>query len=271
MWQSVDRVLQPMTFSYHTASAFAILVASNGVRTTAVTLFSNRQLNTLALWQGDPWLLMTDDEDIALTGSERVVYGVLDVDNVETSIVTLTVGNDTNTTHVATTSSHGNDTSVELNEVGNLSGCKVDLYSVVNLDGWVRVSNSSSIVRDQEWDSALAQLYSLDLAELVFGLLSLNSVDSETALGVVDKTEVLASLLDGNDIHEACWVCSVGADLAIDLDQALHDNGLGLTCVESILQTVSDEYDEGHALAELVRTCGWTRSVGTGQFVQKPM
>lgn len=90
-------------------------------------------------------------------------------------------------------------------------------------------------MRDQEWDSALAQLNSLDLAKLVFGLLGLDSVDGEATLGIVDKTEVLASLLDRDDIHESCWVGGIGADLAINLDQALHDNGLGLASVESIL------------------------------------
>lgn len=90
-------------------------------------------------------------------------------------------------------------------------------------------------MRDQEWDSALAQLNSLNLSKLVLGLLGLDSVDGEATLGVVDQTEVLAGLLDADDIHEACWVCSVGSDLAINLDQALHDNGLGLAGVESIL------------------------------------
>ncbi len=93
----------------------------------------------------------------------------------------------------------------------------------------------SCIVRDQEWDSALAQLYSLDLSELIFGLLGLNSVDGEAALGVVDKTELLASLLDADNIHETCWVGGIGSDLAINLNQALHDDGLGLAGVEGIL------------------------------------
>lgn len=109
---------------------------------SAVSLLSDGKLDALALWQRDPWLLRSDDENVALTGSERVVYGILDVDNVEASIVTLTVGNDTNTTHVTTTSSHGNDTSVELDVVGDLSGCKVDLNGVVNLDGWVWVTDA---------------------------------------------------------------------------------------------------------------------------------
>lgn len=93
----------------------------------------------------------------------------------------------------------------------------------------------SRIVRDQEWDSAFAQLHSLDLAKLVFCLLGLDSVDGEAALSIVNQTEVLAGLLDADHVHEACWVGSIGSDLAINLDQALHDNGLGLARVERIL------------------------------------
>ena len=90
-------------------------------------------------------------------------------------------------------------------------------------------------MRDQEWDSALAQLHSLDLSELVLSLLGLDPVDGEAALGVVDQTEVLASLLDADNIHEASWVGGIGADLAIDLDQPLHDDRLGLASVKRIL------------------------------------
>jgi len=194
------------------------LVACNGMRTSAVSLLCNCELDTLALWQRDPWLLRTDDKDVVLTGSEGVVYGILDVHNVEASVVTLSVGNDTNTSHVTTTSDHGNDTSIKLDKFGDLAGSEVDLDGVVDLDGWIRVTDSSRIVRDQEWDSAFAQLNSLDLAKLVFGLLGLDSVNGETAFGVVDQTEVLARLFDADDIHEAGWVCGIGADLAINLD-----------------------------------------------------
>jgi len=90
-------------------------------------------------------------------------------------------------------------------------------------------------VRDQEWDSALAQLHSLDFSKLVFSLFGLDSVDGETALGIVHQTEVFASLLDADNVHETSWVGGIGSDLAINLDQALHDDGLGLACVEGIL------------------------------------
>jgi hypothetical protein len=95
-------------------------------------------------------------------------------------------------------------------------------------------------MRNQEWDAALAQLHPLDLAELVLGLLASDAVHGETALGVVNEAEVLASLLNGDHVHVASRVGGVGADLAIDLDQALHDNGLHLATVEGVLQTAKN-------------------------------
>jgi hypothetical protein len=126
-------------------------------------------------------------------------------------------------------------------------------------------------VRDQEWDSTTTKLDTLDLAQLVLSLLGLNSVDSESALGIVDKTEVLASLLDGDDVHEAGGEGGIGSDLAVDLDKSLHQDGLDLTVVEGILEAVSDEDDQGHAVAELVRTSRGLGSVGAGQLVKQPV
>ena len=126
-------------------------------------------------------------------------------------------------------------------------------------------------MRDQEWDSTTTKLNTLDLAQLVLGLLGLNSVDGESALGIVDKTEVLASLLDGDNVHETGGVGGIGADLAVDLDQSLHQDGLGLAVVESILEAVSDEDDQRHAVAELVRTGRGLGSVGAGQLVKQPV
>lgn len=108
----------------------------------AVTLLSNAELYTLALGQGNPGLLLANDEDVALTGGEAVVNGVLDVDNVEATIVTLTMGDDTDTTHVATTRDHGDGASIELDEVGDLASGEVNLHRVVDLDQRVRVTDA---------------------------------------------------------------------------------------------------------------------------------
>jgi len=102
-------------------------------------------LHTLALWQTDPRLLRPNNEDVALTRGKLVVNSVLDVDNVEASVVALSVGDDTNTAHVTTASGHRNDTSVELDEVGDLAGGSVDLDGVVDLDRGVRVTDAVSL------------------------------------------------------------------------------------------------------------------------------
>lgn len=112
-------------------SQAASLVATQSVGTSAVTLLSNGKLDTLALGQGDPGLLGANDEDVGLPCSEGVVNGVLDVDDVETTIVTLTVGNNTDTTHVTTTSNHGDVANLELDKVIDLaSGEAVEALSM---------------------------------------------------------------------------------------------------------------------------------------------
>lgn len=131
----------PFSFSNSLAAA-QNLVASQSVGSAAVTLLSDGELDTLALGQGDPGLLTTNDENVALAGGEGVVNGVLDVDDVETTIVSLTVSDDTNTTHVATTSDHDDNTSVELDKVGDLASGNVDLDGVVDLDQRVGVADA---------------------------------------------------------------------------------------------------------------------------------
>jgi len=145
----------------------------------------------------------------------------------------------------------------------SLTSRQIDLDGVVDADGRVRVADPTHklsvyrsfnqilaqrlidgihlracVMRNQEWDAALAQLHSLDLAELVLCLLAGDAVDGEAALGVVDEAEVLAGLLDANNVHEAGRVGRVSTDLAVDLDQALHDDLLDLAAIEGVLQTV---------------------------------
>lgn len=103
-------------------------------------------LHALALRQGNPRLLLTNNEYVALACGELVVDGILDVYDIETTVMTFTVSDDANATHVATTSSHGNDTSVKAYGIGDFAGGKVDLDSVVDLDGGIRVANAMRCV-----------------------------------------------------------------------------------------------------------------------------
>jgi hypothetical protein len=66
------------------------------------------------------------------------------MDDAETSLVALTVGDDTNTTHVATTSDHGNGASVELGEVADLASGQVNLDGIVDSDSGIGVADTMS-------------------------------------------------------------------------------------------------------------------------------
>jgi hypothetical protein len=126
-------------------------------------------------------------------------------------------------------------------------------------------------MRNQEWDPAAAELHALDLAQLIFRLFTLDAVHCEATLGVVDESEVLACLLNRNHVHEASRVGDVGAHFAIDLDEALFEDCLGLAVVERILETISHEDDQRHALANLVRTRRRARRIDAREFVEEPM
>lgn len=119
-------------------------MASQSLGSAAVSLLGDGQFDTLTLWQRDPRLLGADDEDVVLARGEGVVNGVLDVDDVETTVVALTVGDDTDTAHVTTTSDHGNGASVELDEVGDLASGEVNLDGVIDLDQRVGVADAAA-------------------------------------------------------------------------------------------------------------------------------
>ena len=160
----------------------------------------------------------------------------LDVDDVEGSWVTVTGLDNTNTASVTTTGDHAKVARVELDVLGDGTGLDVKDDGVVDLDvrGWV--ADSTSVVGNDEWDTlnnfrfcTREWLYLLgntdlgDLAELVACLLGGDAVDGESALDVVDKTESLVGLLDGDDIHETGWVGGVTSDFTVNLDEIVLD------------------------------------------------
>ncbi len=207
---------------------------------------------------------------------ERPLKRVLDVDDVEATNVLLTVRDDTATTPVATTGDEREVASIELDKVGDLALLDVETNSIVDLDQGVGVTDGAAVVGDNVRDTLVAEGDLADLEELVGSLLRRDAVDGETALDVVEETEVLARLLNRNDIytqshsvlrmtglvslvaltHEARGVGRVSPDLAVDLDQALHDNRRNLTASQSILEAVAEEDREGEGFTELVGTGG---------------
>ena len=237
-----------------------------GSSTATVTLLSDGQSDTLALGEGDPGLVtLTNDENVGETGGELAVDDILDVDDIETSDVTLTVGDDADTASVTTSGDHGDVTDLELDELVELASLQIELDGVVDLDQGIGVTEGAAIVGDNEGDTLGTELNLLDLAQLVLGLLGSDTVDGETTLGIVDQTEVLTGLLDGDGIHESSGVGSVGTDLTVDLDETLHKDVLDLLSVEGVLQTVAHQDDQGQALTELVGTSSGAGSLQEGE------
>jgi hypothetical protein len=87
-------------------------------------------------------------------------------------------------------------------------------------------------------DTSLAEFETLDLAELVSGLFLADAVDDKATLGVVEETEMFISLGDINDIHVPDRVGLISADLAIDVNQAVHEDGNDLLASQGIPEKI---------------------------------
>lgn len=120
--------------------------------------------------------------------------------DIESTNVLFTVNDDTCSSHVTATSDHDNVASVELDEVNDLSLFDIELDGIVDLDEGVGITDGSAVVGDNVRDALGADGDLADLEELVLGFLGGDAVDCEAALDVVEETEVLARLLNGDDI-----------------------------------------------------------------------
>lgn len=199
-----------------------------------------------------------------------MVSGVLKMDDVETSWMSFTVGDNTNSTDAMTTGNDGSVTNLELEVALDLTGLKVDLDGVVDRDAWVWVADGATVVSDDEGDTLGANLHLSDFTELIGGFLVTDTVDNESTFNVVKNTEVLAGLLQLDDVHETGGVIDVSTDSIVDFDKTLHDDAVDLLLVKGILQLVTDQDDQRKAFSQLMGSWAWTRGISTGKLVKHP-
>ena len=235
-------------------------------------LLKDGLLDATALGEGDLGLVGgADDEDVAKSGGEGVALGVLDGDDVEGTLVALNVLEGTNAAGVAALGEHDHGSELELEDVGHLAGGNVDLDGVVDLDVGVGVADGASVVGDEDGDLLAGDEDLVDTAELVGGLLAVDAVEDEAALGVEEEAEAVAGLLELDDVHEAGGVVEVGADLAVDLDAALHADLHALLAGQGVLEAVAEDDGDGEALAHLVGASGGAGSPNTGHLAEVPV
>merc|ERR1719221_2104016 len=114
---------------------------------------------------------------------------------------------------------------LESGEIFDLSGRDVEADGIESLGVRVRETNGATIVGGAMSDTLGTLLNGLDTEELVLSLLSSDLVDDETTLAVVQETEVFLGLLQRDDILEPSGVGVVSADLSVNLDEALDQDG----------------------------------------------
>ena len=130
------------------------------------------------------------------------------------------------------------------------------LDSVVLLDVRVGEADGSSVVRHNVGDLVLSEALSLHLAELEGSFSGVDLDRLEASLNVVKDSVALASLGDGDHIHEAKREAGVSAHAVINLDVGVSRSAdlEGFLTVQSVSEAVSEEHREGDALSEFVGT-----------------
>merc|ERR1712086_521235 len=108
---------------------------------------------------------------------------------------------------------------VELSEIFNLSSLNVDLDGVSNLDIWLWIVDGTTVMGNNVWDSTWTDSLLLNLAQLEFGFRVWDGVNRELTTNIIDQTEVLISLLDGDNIHKTSWVAHISTDLTVNLNE----------------------------------------------------
>jgi len=240
--------------------------------TARLGLLQNRSLDTLSFGEGYKGSgSLANGKHIGRTCGKRVTDGVLNVDNVVTSGVLLELGDDTDSSQIASAGDGHHVSQGEGHVINNLVVGQVKLDRVRDFDGGVGETKSATVVCDNVGHSVLSDQASVDTAQLECSLLRGDSVDGESSLGVVEKTEGLVGGLDGDDVHETGRVGGVSSNLVVDLDVSLLDDNVSLTSGQSVLQSVSEENRQREALSQLVGSVGGTRSKNSRQFVQHPV
>jgi len=239
---------------------------------SCISFFGDSFSDTLVSWERNQSLItFSQEEDVAGSGSENVSGSIFDVDNIERSWVSFSGLDGSHSTNVLTADDLAHVTGVEFDPVGDFVGGQIEFDGVTNFAVWVWVSDGSSVVCDQEWNVVFLDEDFLDSAEFVGSFFGGDSVDDESAFGVVDQSEVFVGLLDGDDIHETGWVFHVGSDFSVDFDHSsLHDL-LALVTGEGVVKSVSDEDGQWEAFSEFVWSGVWSETENTASFWQHPV
>jgi len=239
-----------------------------------VSLLDEGELETIALGEGDSWVLaVTDDENVLDTGGEGVTVGILDVSDVEGTWMLLDGLEDTNSTDVVSTSEVNRSSVDELVNTLDALISQVNLESIVLLDVWMWESEGSAVMGGHVWNLLFADVLLNNSAKLETGLLGVNFVRVESSLGVEKDSEELISFFNSNNVHLTKREPVVSSDLSINLDEALLLSAdlQSFLASQSIAESLLKQNVHWDALSQLVRSWRGSSSVHAFEFTEIPV
>lgn len=122
------------------------------------------------------------------------------MDDVEGSRMSFSVGDDADSTQIVSSSHHAEVSSLEFDEVENLPFRDVPSDGVIHLNEWIWIPDSSPVMSDQEGNAFRSSGHFLHSQQLVRSFFGRDFVENEPSFHVVQESEMVASLLDLDDI-----------------------------------------------------------------------
>jgi len=203
--------------------------------------FKGSQSNTSFLGEGDQGVLtLSDNENVGNSGSERVSSRVSNVDNIETTDVSISVDDNSDSSDVVTGSDQSKIASFEGNVVNDGTSGDVKLDGIEDSNSGVGESDGTTVVGNNVRDLVGANRLLGDLAKLVLAFFLSDVSEDESSLNVIENSVKFTSLLNADDIHQTSRESGVLSDLTIDGNIAFlvvydhHD----FSTSESVLKTV---------------------------------
>lgn len=232
-------------------------------------LFHGVEPESLVGWETDPGLLsLSEDHNVSGSGGENLAVGILDVDDIDGTWVLFDVSNLSNSSDVVSSDGIDDVSEVKLGDVFDGVLLNVELQSITDVDIWVWESESSGVMGDDVWVSVWSEGLLDDLDQLEFRFLWGNSLGVESSLDVIENSESIVGLLDGDDVHNSQWVTVISSNLSVNLNlrSLIVQDGLDFSIVEGILQFLLDQQGEGDTFSSLVWSLGWSNAVETSDL-----
>ena len=178
------------------------------------------------------------------------------MDYIDRALVSLLVSYNSHSALVLASSDQREVAVFELDVFQDFTGGQVELDSVVGLDIGVRVPDRPAVTSHDVRHAIISHEPLLHRAQLEFGFFVRDSLDLEAALNVVLQSEMLATGLDGDHIHNANGILGVRSMFAVNDDQTslILEDHEHFTVVQGILESIPQKKGQRDRLAELVWT-----------------